>query len=507
MADQSFTPPSSGGAQGMPTDLPFTPTPSAGIKTMPMSPSEVPQKQIEEKPILQEITSAPPNTAPLEAKPPSLGGLASKTEFAPLPQTPQPLQTPPQPPNRMTHIVMPQPMPPIPAPVPQEPQHPSQIESFIPEQRKPQIVSQPTPVPQTQPRETTIPIQKIPDVPRTPVSYREPILEIDKVPFVPVTPPPPPPKPAPLPPKNTAIRTLQSDIAETVQGRGISVADIALAEQKRSAASGEHTHEPKQPTNWWAVGAMLFVLLGVGVTASIFLFAPKTPVDILDTGSGSNFPADKQTSLDVTEMTFDGFTNTVRDTLFAEFRLGTLMSVSLFEQTNLGENISVNTERFFSITKSRAPDRLIRSLEKEFVFGVATVDTPTGFLVFTTQNFENTFAGMLEWEPFMVDDLPFIARTILPPPIITPEVIVATTSTSTLSASTTPPMAPEPFVIPTAVFKDIIVQNEDTRAAVLPDGTIRLLYSFPDRNTLIIAQSKETLTLILERINTARFTR
>lgn len=441
-----------------PTPVPvFTATPSSGIKTMPTSPEEA--------------------------------------QRATAPSAPVSIPTPPQqnpsfiPPG----VVVP------PAPT---------VEPIIPR-------ATPIPTPPPQPTPQLIPK---PVVSLRPPSYREPILESDKVLFPPVAAPVEEKKPEPTQEKNPAIRTLQGDIAETVQGRGLSIADIALAEQKKNADSDTPRPKPHQPTNWWVVGTIIFVLLTLAIVMGIVYLAPDTEVPIVEEPlSQTQFPADAKTALDVTGMTFDGFTREIKTRLLGDLNLGTIETVSLLAETNIeaGATAILTTNQFFSLIKSRAPARLVRSLEDSFVFGIATVDRPTGFAMFSTNVFETAFAGMLEWEPYIVEDLPFIAKEIfvLPPaPVFSTPIATTTATTSTnvasSTATTSTPVTPViPQEKPKAVFKDIVIQNEDARAAMLPDGTILLVYSFPDKNTLIITQTKEALTLILQRLSTARFTR
>ncbi len=314
--------------------------------------------------------------------------------------------------------------------------------------------------------------------------------------------------------KQSAIRTLEGDIAQTVRGQGLSVADIALAEQKRKAiTTSEEIPEPPKESlgTWWVLGTILFLLLGGAVVAGVLYLRPGTDVPLVETPEQAQFPADARATIDVTGMTFDNFTAKIKESLLADAPLGTIRSVSLAQKmgTTTDTLTPISNGAFFALIKSRAPSRLVRSLEDSFVFGVATVDRPTAFLMFKTNSFETTFAGMLEWEPFIAEDVPFITKEIVLPPA--PEPIVVATSTNGTStiptASSTPIVAPPPPESEIGTFLDIVVKNEDVRALTLSDGTVRLLYSFPDKNTLIIAENKEALTLILERLSSARFTR
>lgn len=347
-------------------------------------------------------------------------------------------------------------------------------------------------------------------------------------------------KPADPTQKKGAIRTLQGDIAHTVHSQNISVADIALAEQKRARADIGGMLAPQEDTSgkWWVLGTGLFILLGIGVVASIFYFSPREELPVVEGPQETLLFADERTVLDVAGMNFQGFANTVRNTLLVQGGPATIRGVSLVRVLGEGSNVRhISTEEFFTLLKSRAPARLTRSLLDGFVLGVATpTSNPSAFLLFKTNTYETAFAGMLEWESFIADDLPFITytfgmdvkpaeesatstdetatttdatgttteevtanATFLGPPATT----LNDSGTSTDIIVTPPPVEPPPV----AVFTDIVVRNKDVRALVYPDGTSRLMYTFADKETLLIAENKEVLSLLIDRLSTARFNR
>jgi len=434
-----------------------------------------------------------------------------------------------------------------------------------PEIKKPVPAPVPPPPPVTMPKEVAPPprtapgtdaYREVPElgtegvVPPPPPAGMPP--EIAKPTPAPATPPPPPPAPKPLPQtplqkavgakpidplqKKAAIRTLQGDIAQTVHSQNISVADIALAEQKRAHTSPEAPIEKDSSGKWWVMGTGLFILLGIAVIAGIFyFFPPQEDVPIVEGPQDTLLYADDRTVLDIAGMTFESFAKRVTDTLLVQGGPGTIRGVSLVRVLGEGSNVKhITTEEFFTLLKSRAPARLSRSLLDGFVFGVATpTSKPSAFLLFKTNSYETAFAGMLEWEDLIADDVPFITYTMGPPepPIAT--TTATTTASTTKDATTTKPFEIDPleidpfesgasttpatgtpattagpaFVPPPSRFVDMVVKNKDTRALVYPDGTIRLLYAFPDKETLVIAQNKEVLSLLIDRLSTARFTR
>ena len=86
---------------------------------------------------------------------------------------------------------------------------------------------------------------------------------------------------------------------------------------------------------------------------------------------------------------------------------------------------------------------------------------------------------MLAWENNLKDDLG---------PIFIPPTPAAVTTTS------------DQVINRRVIFEDIVVKNRDTRALRDAEGKIIFLYSFPDKNTIVIATNADTLQKITERL-------
>ncbi len=56
-------------------------------------------------------------------------------------------------------------------------------------------------------------------------------------------------------------------------------------------------------------------------------------------------------------------------------------------------------------------------------------------------------------------------------------------------------------------FQDTIIKNKDVRELKDTDGTALLLYSFFDKNTLIITTREDSFKEIVSRLNTSSFTK
>jgi hypothetical protein len=158
----------------------------------------------------------------------------------------------------------------------------------------------------------------------------------------------------------------------------------------------------------------------------------------------------------------------------------------------------LSAQNVLALVAPSAPDALARSLDPaQYIFGVHAYDDNQAFLIFKTSSYEQAFSGMLAWEPSMQKDLaPLFTRT----PELHIQTNPAASSTAATSTATSAPQAPA--VLPTG-FQDAIIENHDARVIENASGDILLLWTFLDRNTLVIATNEATLREIISRLKNA----
>jgi hypothetical protein len=140
----------------------------------------------------------------------------------------------------------------------------------------------------------------------------------------------------------------------------------------------------------------------------------------------------------------------------------------------------VTAGEFLSALGAVIPGDLAQSLSDEYFFGVHSLDQNVPILVLPLTDYEHAFAGMLGWEKSISDDLR---------PLFTHVPAETLMSDGTLVSRK---------------FEDVIIQNYDVRILKDAAGTVRLLYSFPTRNFLIIAESPNSFVEILSRLRAER---
>jgi hypothetical protein len=126
----------------------------------------------------------------------------------------------------------------------------------------------------------------------------------------------------------------------------------------------------------------------------------------------------------------------------------------------------------------QVPDILKRNLNNEFMVGMYSFGENLPFIILTSTSFENSFAGMLEWEKTMEKDLATIFRL---------------GGSGALEQALTPG--------PTRSFQDLVVSNQDTRVLRNENGEVRLLYGIFNKNIIIITRNQSAYTEIVNRLN------
>ena len=294
------------------------------------------------------------------------------------------------------------------------------------------------------------------------------------------------------------IRTYQEDITDAIKNDNVSMIKIALAEKKRQDSQNTYDIGAKDK-----VDIKKYILIGGVIVITVLILLSLLYMSLGDSKVTNTPVANQAPSLLYTESSIvfsvdkkdaDDLERLIKKERDVKLKLGDMKEIVL----TLGNSTStrkITTEDFFTISGSRAPSSLIRALEPNFLLGAYSFTPHDLFAVFKVNTYDVAYAGMLQWEPSIESDIGgmFISRkaAVLP-------------TESPLSTTTTPTKL---NVLNRRSFVDKIIDNRDTRVILNEDGSIALLYTFFDKNTLIIASSDKALKEIAFRLTSGRIAR
>lgn len=139
----------------------------------------------------------------------------------------------------------------------------------------------------------------------------------------------------------------------------------------------------------------------------------------------------------------------------------------------------VTSNKFLEKLATRAPEELIRSIDDIFMYGIYALSSNQPFIIFKIGYYQNAFAGMLKWEKDMQEDI----------------VSLFVKKGQMIEAETT-----EELINATSSFADAIVKNKDARVLRNESGEIIFLYTFPDKDTLVMTTNADTLEQVTKRL-------
>lgn len=289
----------------------------------------------------------------------------------------------------------------------------------------------------------------------------------------------------------SAVRTYKSDIEEVVRDQNVSLVSIAAAQAKRGEQRGIAQEEAGTSWQKYAMygGGAVLTLAALGLIAFVATrgSAPAQSAPTPTTAPLVYVDSTEQLTIAPNE------TGSELLTVLEKAREDVKLSLGLVARLYITQNASSSVSgvageypapALLGLIAPHAPQSLLRSLAQNYILGVHSFDGNQPFLIFKTSSYEQSYAGMLQWEPDMQADLsPLFLRT--PRPHIPEE------------GTTTVPFNTQVVQTP---FNDRIVENHDARVIQNQSGDILLLWAFVDRRTLVITTNEYTLREAITRL-------
>lgn len=301
-----------------------------------------------------------------------------------------------------------------------------------------------------------------------------------------------------------ALRTYEGDVADVLNRRKTSTISIALAESRKNlgqesiGSSEEDTPkntsqipEDKHTGTKLLIISLSILFLGGGIFGAYYLYskspiAPAPNVVEVEESEITLIPLDERISIEIKSISKIGLITPMITELGREQKPNTIKEVApvILETPDCeGEKNcpkpfyrKITLEEMQKATTVSPPDILMRSLTADWVSGIYSNENGerSAFIVLSSNFFQNTFAGMLQWEKVMADDLKLY---------VTSETIVR------------------------GSFVDRLIKNKDVREYRDEYGKALFYYSFIDNNKLLIASDTGLLTEIMNRLEKRSFVR
>jgi hypothetical protein len=276
-----------------------------------------------------------------------------------------------------------------------------------------------------------------------------------------------------------SLRTYQGDIEGVIGTKKTSIASIAIAEHVRREERGE-LFEPEQQSFGTELKNKSFATISIGLILLGFtIVGAGYIIKSLDFSTGTPpkttvVTYSKKIDLQIASSTKQRFTNSI---LIEKKTQGNQVNTLVYFNTISADGKQAKIEDVFRYLAPKAPESFIRSLDDKYMIGVYSFDSNEPFIILTTNDYAQSYAGMLKWEENIDEDLGEIFS------------IPKNTGSSTKS------------------FIDKAIQNKDLRILTDANRNTVLVYSFLDKNTILITVNEGIFSAILNKFITSQMVR
>ncbi len=279
------------------------------------------------------------------------------------------------------------------------------------------------------------------------------------------------------------LRTFEGDIADTIKGQNISVAKIAIAEKVKKEKNDLISPIPPSPL---FKNILLFFVSILLIASGLYMFyefyyVPNSKVVIVNKTIVPNIIV-SDTNKEITIETMQAEINKIS---LPENSIANLYITKGQRDTKK----LITAQEFLSSLQVNAPDQFIRTLLPDFMLGVHSFNGNNPFVILKTTLYQSAFAGMLKWETTLADDMSTLFSKAI----------------STQNVVNTPVQSTADILVTSKPFTDLVIKNKDVRALTNQYGRITLLYTFLDKETILITTNEFTLKEILDRMTNKKF--
>ena len=277
------------------------------------------------------------------------------------------------------------------------------------------------------------------------------------------------------------VHTFKDDVQNLVRNRKTSLTRIAAMESNRRSKESDAPEVETSNKKVIVIGLIILfvIILGVFGLGSYYAYQLNTSTESIPQVEPSFIFTEARERVDITDKNARSIVEllaSVRRNTF--FSLGSMIELYVTETIQINESTEntehIGSQGFLQSINASVPATFIQTLGTDYVLGIHVIDENVPFIVLTTQSYGHAFAGMLQWENNMEEDLlPFFSPNA---EFIKPAVAESSNS-----------------------FKDEVIENLDVRILRDTDDEIRVVYAFVDRKTVLITTDIRTLTELANR--------
>lgn len=318
--------------------------------------------------------------------------------------------------------------------------------------------------------------------------------------------------------KLASIETYNTDVSRALKSENISALQIALSEQRKQQQRGTTDAAIKESAGLSGlikIFVAIIILAGLVIGGlwwagyftndeggiNIFSKNPNAPV----TPEVAPIKIESRQILTVDDKDANAIKNDIIKARDGDVSIATIKELVLSSQSvNTSASstlLKIKAGELFNKLGLNAPPQLIRALDDNYILGIYGSIPRDIFTIFNVKSYDNAFTGMLEWEPYMGNDL---GRVISNNASNTGGSGGAETSPSGTNGT---PSIFNRDVSKDMSFTDKIMFNKDTRILYDASGNVKILYSFINPKTLIIVSGEIGFREILSRLTTGQITR
>lgn len=278
-----------------------------------------------------------------------------------------------------------------------------------------------------------------------------------------------------------ALHTYESDMARAIRDNNGSMVKISLAEQKKKEAEMNRNKNIKVKSKNFTyvfVGIILIGLVFLGANFVTKLIKDRSIKKVVVEKNETFFAVESQTILSADSLVGKESSAQVILATFKEKSKPGEMNVLFFKKGSDLENKSLflSTQEFISRIGFSMPGPLVRSLSDKMTLGEYTLtgeNNPYLFLVFNTNDYDQAFRGMLDWENGLFGDMfPFL------------DIKITNENKYLLDKK----------------WEDLLIDNNDARILRDANNEPVLYYMFLDRNIFLISPNLDTIKEISKRL-------